>query len=135
MGKFQTAGKSNQCVRDYNDSAFSHTRCKNVASEGGACGIVGAGGGNDRECRGNWRNPLSWPSCFCIMLIRLYQLTLSPLMPNCCRFYPTCSRYALTAFKEHPLWMALWLTCWRLLRCQPFARGGYDPVPPCRRRK
>ena len=65
-----------------------------------------------------------------ILLIRLYQKTLSPLLPECCRFYPTCSCYAVEALRTHGFIKGTALTVWRLMRCQPFCRGGYDPVPP-----
>lgn len=64
-----------------------------------------------------------------IILIRIYQLVLSPLFGNCCRFYPSCSHYACQAVAEHGALKGAWLTAWRLLRCQPFNAGGYDPVP------
>ena len=65
-----------------------------------------------------------------ILLIRLYQKTISPLLPECCRFYPTCSRYAVEALQTHGFIKGTALAVWRLMRCQPFCRGGYDPVPP-----
>lgn len=61
--------------------------------------------------------------------IRLYQRYLSPARPPACRFQPTCSRYAYEAIHRHGLLWGGWLTLWRLLRCHPFSRGGYDPVP------
>lgn len=64
-----------------------------------------------------------------IGLIRLYQKFISPLFPASCRFTPTCSQYALEAFKKHGAVKGLILTVWRLLRCNPFSKGGYDPVP------
>ena len=64
-----------------------------------------------------------------ILLIRLYQETLSPLLPECCRFYPTCSHYAVEALRTHGFIKGTALAVWRLMRCQPFCRGGYDPVP------
>ncbi len=63
-------------------------------------------------------------------MIRVYQWTISPWLPNCCRFEPTCSHYAVEALRVHGFWRGSWLTCRRLLRCQPFCRGGVDPVPP-----
>ncbi|MGZ4619887.1 MAG: membrane protein insertion efficiency factor YidD [Frankiaceae bacterium] len=51
-----------------------------------------------------------------------------------CRFVPSCSEYAAEALQRHGALRGLWLTCWRLLRCQPFCHGGYDPVPPQRDR-
>jgi putative membrane protein insertion efficiency factor len=64
-----------------------------------------------------------------IFLIRIYQLTLSRLMPPSCRFYPSCSQYGLEAFQKHGVFKGGWLTMKRVARCQPFNPGGYDPVP------
>lgn len=64
--------------------------------------------------------------------IRLYRLTLSPLLPRACRFYPSCSAYALAALSAHGPVRGLYLTARRLLRCHPFHPGGFDPVPPAR---
>ena len=59
-----------------------------------------------------------------------YRRWISPVLPARCRFYPSCSAYALEALATHGAWRGLRLTLWRLLRCQPFHPGGYDPVPP-----
>ena len=64
-----------------------------------------------------------------IWLIGLYRKFISPLKPPCCRFTPTCSAYAIEAFQKRGFFAGLILTTWRILRCNPFARGGYDPVP------
>lgn len=64
-----------------------------------------------------------------IFLIRLYRKWISPLKPSCCRFTPTCSAYALEAFQKRGFFCGLILTVWRILRCNPFCEGGYDPVP------
>jgi len=64
-----------------------------------------------------------------ILLIKFYQAFLSPLLGSSCRYQPTCSSYALEAFRTHNFFYAGWLTVWRILRCNPFARGGFDPVP------
>ena len=64
-----------------------------------------------------------------IGLIRLYQKYLSPLKPPCCRFTPTCSAYAIEAFQKRGFFVGLALSVWRILRCNPFSKGGYDPVP------
>ena len=64
-----------------------------------------------------------------ILLIRVYQKLVAPLLPECCRFEPTCSHYAVQALQIHGLWKGTLLTIWRLMRCQPFCKGGYDPVP------
>ena len=64
-----------------------------------------------------------------IWLIGLYRKFISPLKPPCCRFTPTCSAYAIEAFQKRGFFAGLILTTWRILRCNPFGRGGYDPVP------
>jgi putative membrane protein insertion efficiency factor len=63
-------------------------------------------------------------------LIRLYQWTLSPWLGGGCRFYPSCSNYALEAFHTHGFLRGGWLTLCRLGKCHPFHPGGFDP-PPC----
>ncbi|MCC6428756.1 MAG: membrane protein insertion efficiency factor YidD [Phycisphaerales bacterium] len=65
-----------------------------------------------------------------MLLIRAYQVTLSPFIGGQCRYSPTCSNYALDAYREHGPWRGTGMTIRRILRCHPFARGGYDPVPP-----
>ncbi len=62
-------------------------------------------------------------------LIRGYQLAISPLLPASCRYYPTCSAYALEAFERYGVLKGGWLAIRRILRCHPFRSGGYDPVP------
>ena len=64
-----------------------------------------------------------------ILLVRGYQVVISPLLPSTCRFYPSCSAYAVEAFERHGAWRGLKLTLRRLGRCHPFHPGGYDPVP------
>jgi len=66
-------------------------------------------------------------------LVRGYQVALSPYLGGNCRFTPTCSNYALEAFRRHSVLRALALTVWRILRCNPFGGSGYDPVPPTRK--
>ncbi|TXI12171.1 MAG: membrane protein insertion efficiency factor YidD [Polynucleobacter sp.] len=61
--------------------------------------------------------------------VRLYQLTLSPFWGAQCRFYPTCSCYAIDALKQHGALKGSYLSVWRLCRCHPWAKGGVDPVP------
>ena len=65
-----------------------------------------------------------------ILLVRAYQVTLSPLFSGCCRFEPSCSNYAIEALRVHGALKGTWLTIRRLLRCRPFGPHGYDPVPP-----
>lgn len=67
-----------------------------------------------------------------IRLIRGYQV-LSRLWGRRCRFYPTCSQYAVDALRTHGMLKGSWLALRRLARCHPFNPGGYDPVPPPRR--
>jgi uncharacterized protein len=62
-------------------------------------------------------------------LIRTYQLVLSPLFPPACRFYPSCSHYAMAAVREHGVAAGLWLALGRLARCNPWHPGGVDLVP------
>ena len=64
-----------------------------------------------------------------IWLIRLYQRFISPLKPASCRFTLTCSQYAVEAFMKRGFFVGFALTVWRILRCNPFSKGGYDPVP------
>jgi putative membrane protein insertion efficiency factor len=70
------------------------------------------------------------PTLFARGLIRGYQLFLSPVFPASCRFHPTCSEYARDALAEHGIGRGLSLSIWRILRCNPWSRGGHDPVPP-----
>lgn len=62
-------------------------------------------------------------------LIRVYQIVISPLFPPSCRFYPTCSEYGYEAIGKYGLLKGGWLTIKRVARCNPFCKGGYDPVP------
>ena len=64
-----------------------------------------------------------------IFLIRCYQKFLSPLLGNNCRFVPSCSQYAIEAITIHGAVKGTVLAVWRILRCNPFSSGGYDPVP------
>jgi hypothetical protein len=64
-----------------------------------------------------------------IALIRVYQLFVSPLLGNHCRFYPSCSQYAREAIEQHGALGGGWLAIRRLLRCHPWHPGGVDPVP------
>jgi len=62
-------------------------------------------------------------------LVRVYQRLVSPLLPPSCRFYPSCSAYAVTALERHGAAKGSWLAARRLARCHPFHPGGLDPVP------
>ncbi|UCH13093.1 MAG: membrane protein insertion efficiency factor YidD [Bacteroidales bacterium] len=65
-----------------------------------------------------------------IIPIKIYQYTLSPLMPASCRHLPTCSQYAIEALKIHGILKGGWLTFRRVIRCHPWGTHGFDPVPP-----
>ena len=73
---------------------------------------------------------MSFVSSIAAAPIRLYRRFVSPLKPRMCRFSPTCSQYAIDALETHGVVRGTGLALWRTLRCQPFARGGVDPVPP-----
>jgi len=64
-----------------------------------------------------------------ILIVRGYQLWVSPLLPAACRYYPTCSAYAIQALEKHGAITGTWLALRRIARCHPFRPGGYDPVP------
>ncbi|MDY4517654.1 MAG: membrane protein insertion efficiency factor YidD [Candidatus Spyradocola sp.] len=64
-----------------------------------------------------------------LFLIRCYRRFISPLFPPCCRFYPTCSTYAMQAIEKYGAAKGGWLAFKRIIRCHPFNDGGYDPVP------
>ena len=72
-------------------------------------------------------NPMSY---LAIKLIKLYQKGISPKKIPCCRFTPSCSAYAVEAITVHGFFKGTALAIWRVLRCNPFCKGGYDPVPP-----
>ena len=61
--------------------------------------------------------------------IRFYQTAISPYRPACCNYIPTCSQYALEAIEKYGALKGGWLALRRILRCHPFHKGGYDPVP------
>lgn len=86
---------------------------------------VHRGGVSAAEPRSLLTVPLVW-------LIRLYQATISPIFGPVCGYYPSCSAYGVTALERHGLVRGSLLTVWRVLRCNPWARGGVDHVPPRR---
>jgi putative membrane protein insertion efficiency factor len=69
---------------------------------------------------------------FLVILIRIYQQAISRWLPPRCRFYPSCSQYAITALQQHGALKGATLATRRILRCHPLNPGGYDPVPPAR---
>jgi len=64
-----------------------------------------------------------------IIMVRFYQFFMSPLLGANCRYYPSCSHYAVDALRKYGFFRGTWLSLRRLLRCHPFHPGGYDPVP------
>ncbi|MCW5206478.1 membrane protein insertion efficiency factor YidD [Desulfobulbus sp. F5] len=64
----------------------------------------------------------------CLLLVRGYQRCISPFFPPCCRYVPTCSEYAAQAVARYGAAQGVWMALLRILRCHPFAKGGYDPV-------
>lgn len=70
-----------------------------------------------------------------LKLLRFYRTHISPHLPPMCRYYPTCSRYAIEAIEVHGALRGGLLALWRLLRCNPLSPGGYDPVPPKREKR
>ena len=71
-----------------------------------------------------------------IFFLRLYRRFISPLKTRpSCRFTPTCSEYAIEAYREWGFFIGTALALWRVLRCNPFGKGGYDPVPKRKRRR
>ena len=99
----------------------SRDRKDHISAEMSPCSRVGVGGGPISV-------PCSWPRRLLITLLRGYKRFLSPLLPPACRFVPTCSQYAMDAVAKHGVFRGLLLACWRLLRCHPLSKGGYDPV-------
>ena len=71
----------------------------------------------------------------CVFPIRVYQRCISPVLPPACRYYPTCSAYAVEAVMTHGVLRGGWLALKRLARCHPWGGSGYDPVPSSRHRR
>lgn len=69
------------------------------------------------------------PKRFLLALLRFYKREISPMLPNSCRFVPTCSEYAMQAVEKYGVLKGGYLAVRRILRCHPFHPGGYDPVP------
>ena len=70
-----------------------------------------------------------------LALLRFYKRYISPLLPDACIYTPTCSEYAMEAIQKHGVIKGTGLAIWRLLRCNPFMKGGYDPVPEPKKHK
>jgi putative membrane protein insertion efficiency factor len=72
--------------------------------------------------------PALWARMVLVTPVVLYQRLISPAIPRRCKYEPTCSRYALEAIRDYGILRGLVLAGWRLLRCNPWSHGGYDPV-------
>lgn len=94
-----------------------------MTSRGTSAASAADASASESSRRTSWRNPLS------IRLIRWYQRVISPAFPARCKYYPTCSAYAVTAIRRFGSVRGLFLAFLRLLRCQPWNRGGIDDVP------
>ena len=70
-----------------------------------------------------------------LWLLRFYKRNISPLLPDACIYTPTCSEYAMEAIEKHGVFKGTGLAILRVLRCNPFAKGGYDPVPEPKKHK
>ena len=70
-----------------------------------------------------------WPRRTMVVGVRAYQVVLSPIFGGSCRYYPSCSAYAIEALERHGAMRGGWLALRRILRCHPFRPGGFDPVP------
>ena len=70
-----------------------------------------------------------------LAVLRFYKRRISPLLPNACIYTPTCSEYAMEAIQKHGVFKGMGLAIWRVLRCNPFHEGGYDPVPEPKKHK
>ncbi len=73
-------------------------------------------------------NLLHWPKKIALGFIKFYQYIISPLLPPSCRYTPTCSSYAIEAIEQYGVLKGTFFAVKRILRCHPFARGGYDPL-------
>jgi uncharacterized protein len=94
------------------------------------CGACPTREPTTRESTARVSRASRWLALPMIALVKAYQFSLSPLLGRQCRFYPTCSWYALEALRTRGGVRGGWLTLRRLAKCQPFSAGGYDPVPP-----
>ena len=74
-----------------------------------------------------WETTVGLPSRLLIAAVRVYQVTLSPLVGRQCRFTPTCSNYMIQAVNKHGFLVGFLKGTWRIVRCNPFCRGGHDP--------
>jgi uncharacterized protein len=108
--------------------------CDSPAQHGGHGGICAAGDGvvETTSSHSGVKTGHSLSAWVLLIIVRFYVLFLSPIFGGACRFYPSCSNYAYEAIVRHGARRGAWLSVKRLLRCQPFCQGGFDPVPEIR---
>lgn len=112
--------------RESSDSEHGHAKSDSPVGTS-PCGCHAGGPGRVSGSALGWfGRVLIWPL---VMLIRFYQVAISPFTPAACRFYPTCSSYGLEALRRHGPIKGMYLTVRRILRCNPWGGSGYDPVP------
>ena len=122
LGKFPDAETGFGTLPDIADSPQEIDEVQPDSDNQRSCEIAGGG-------RSAVRRSCSFAAWLLIQPIRFYQRFISPLFPPCCRFTPSCSAYAIEALRKRGFWVGCVLTVWRLLRCNPWCKGGYDPVP------
>ena len=127
LGKFPPVRQADPSLSYGRNPPTPDQKC---ISRDGDEGIVRAPHSSESSAIPSGKGSCGFAAGALILLIKVYQKLISPLYPPCCRFYPTCSHYAIEAFRTHGLMRGIALTVWRILRCNPWCRGGYDPVPP-----
>jgi putative membrane protein insertion efficiency factor len=126
VGEFPPAEAGDLHLPSGADPAPQHDDVETSSGDCGACFHAAAG-------RSDISGGCGLPARILIGCIRIYQVAVAPYLPDCCRFTPSCSHYGVEALQVHGFWKGSLLTVWRVLRCQPFCRGGYDPVPPVKK--
>ena len=128
VGEFQNAETVPPPVPSGSDSAAETEKIQTSAGNcGNGCSACSTG---DHPC-----GRCGFFAGVVIFFIRIYQKLIAPLLPDCCRFEPTCSRYAKQALQNHSFLKAILLISKRLLKCHPWGGCGYDPVPPAKEKR
>ena len=114
---------------DAGEPAAAFDAAASAELEAGSTAAGAAAGGGRTAAGRSWGLLRRLPAFAVILLIRIYQVMISPLLPAACRYTPSCSAYALEAVQRHGALRGGWLAARRIARCHPFRPGGYDPVP------
>ena len=122
LGELPDAQTRSCSKPDSADTPQKNAEVRSGSDNKGNCG--NACRSRDSVCGG-----CSFAARVLIGAVNFYRRFISPWFPPCCRFTPSCSAYAIEALRKRGFWAGSCLTVWRLLRCHPFCRGGYDPVP------